>query len=72
MHRRRKGGGGGGGGGGKEGALVPPILGIMCIKDAEFILDTPFGPPPTYVSDVHGLSSITESLYSKDLPQILE
>ena len=40
------GGGGGGGGGGAEGALdpppPPPIL-IMCIKYAEFILDTPFG-----------------------------
>ena len=40
------GGGGGGGGGGAEGALAPPILGIMCIKYAEFILDTPFGPLP--------------------------
>ena len=28
-----------------EGALAPPILGIMCIKYAEFILDTPFGAP---------------------------
>ena len=26
--------------------MAPPILGIMCIKYAEFILDTPFGPPP--------------------------
>ena len=33
------------GGGGGGGALAPPILGIMCIKYAEFILDTPFGPP---------------------------
>ena len=45
--------GGGGGGGGAEGALPPPpppILSIMCIKYAEFILDTPFGPPnPVYV-----------------------
>ena len=45
-HRRRnRGGGGGGGGGGAEGALAPLILGIMCIKYAEFILHTPFGPP---------------------------
>ena len=43
-------GGGGGGGGGAEKALAPPILGIMCIKYAEFILATPFGPPnPVYV-----------------------
>ena len=35
----------GGGGGGAEGALAPPIVVIMCIKYAEFILDTPFGPP---------------------------
>ena len=26
--------------------LAPPILGIMCIKYAESILDTPFGPAP--------------------------
>ena len=38
IHRRRN-------RGGAEGALAPPILGIMCIKYAEFILDTPFGPP---------------------------
>ena len=44
VHRRRNLGGGGGGGGG--GAKASPILGIMCIKYAEFILDTPFGPPP--------------------------
>ena len=39
------GGGGGGGGGGQRGPWTPPpppIL-IMCIKYAEFILDTPFG-----------------------------
>ena len=38
----------GGGGGGGGGALAPLILGIMCIKYAEFILgtpDTPFEPP---------------------------
>ena len=31
---------------GRGGLGPPPILGIMCIKYAEFILDTPFGPPP--------------------------
>ena len=40
-HRRRN----WGGGGGQRGPWPPPILGIMCIKYAEFILDTPFGPP---------------------------
>ena len=31
-------------------ALAPPILGIMCIKYAEFIFETPFGPSnPVYV-----------------------
>ena len=43
--RNRGGGGGGGGGEGAEGALALPILGIMCIKYVEFILDTPFGSP---------------------------
>ena len=43
---------------GAEGALAPPILGIMCIKYAEFILDTPLGPPPqsclcSYASGTH-------------------
>ena len=48
-HRRRN-RGGGGGGGGAEGALAPPILGIMCIKYAEFILYTPlWAPHPVYV-----------------------
>ena len=48
-----------GGGGGVEGALVPPILGIMCIKDAEFILDTPFGPPqPTFLMCMDYLASL--------------
>ena len=30
----------------KRGPWPPPILGIMCIEYAEFILDTSFGPPP--------------------------
>ena len=52
-HRRRKrGGGGGGGGGGAEGALAPPNLGIMHIKYAEFILDTPFGLPQSCLASV--------------------
>ena len=55
LHRRRNRGGGGGGGGG-EGALAPPILGVMCIKYAEFILDTPFGPPQScFRSNASGL-----------------
>ena len=45
--------GAGGGGGGGRGSLgpppPPPILVIMCIKYAEFILHTPFGPPPNPV-----------------------
>ena len=44
-HRRRN-RGGGGGGGGWWGVRGGPILGIMCIKYGEFILDTPLWPPP--------------------------
>ena len=43
VHRRRNRGGGVGWGGEGRGDLAP-IMGMMCIKYAEFILHTPFGP----------------------------
>ena len=47
--------GGGGGGGARGGLGPPPILGILYIKYAEFILDTPFGlPNPVYVPTLLG------------------
>ena len=68
MHRRRnRGRGGGGGGGGAEGALAPPppTLGIMCIKYAEFILDTPYGPPQSCLHSYASVYlSITISLFN--------
>ena len=50
------GGGPGGGQGGARGGLgPPPILGILYIKYAEFILNTPIGPPnPVYVPTLLG------------------
>ena len=50
------------------------MLGIMCIKYAEFILDTPFGPPQSRIGGgggggPKGVSNINSCLrsYASDL-----
>ena len=64
------------GGGGAEGALAPPILGIMCIKHAEFILDAPFGAPQSclrsYASAAHGVCRETRTQSNSFITHMLK
>ena len=70
LHRRRNrvGGGGGGGGGGGQRGPWPPILGIMCITYAEFILDTSFGPPQSCLCSY--ASAISKALHDECLASV--